>query len=192
MRKHAQAVYAALTRNQTRFVRAEPLAYEAASLMPGLAPTRARSMRRARRCSATRTASRSIRESSSPTSWRVRTAGTHFCHAMLLPRAEALARACRIAGQRRGRSRHRGGRAARARPPIVFMRNPRYLNAEDEATLQQTETAVDLAHARSRDRTVRAARRHRRQSEICRQARVLDRHQSHASLSRQDHATCGT
>ena len=32
----------------------------------------------------------------------------------------------------------------------------------------------------------RAARRHGRQSEICRQARVLDRHQSHASLSRHD------
>jgi len=34
----------------------------------------------------------------------------------------------------------RQGKAA-----TVFMRNPRYLNAEDEATLQQTEIAVDLA-----------------------------------------------
>jgi thioesterase DpgC len=34
----------------------------------------------------------------------------------------------------------RQGKAA-----TVFMRNPRYLNAEDETTLQQTEIAVDLA-----------------------------------------------
>ncbi len=34
----------------------------------------------------------------------------------------------------------RQGKAA-----TVFMRNPRYLNAEDEATLQQTEISVDLA-----------------------------------------------
>src|SRR5262245_26948911 len=41
MRRHAEAVYAALTRNQADFVRAEPLAYAAAELVPGLVPTRA-------------------------------------------------------------------------------------------------------------------------------------------------------
>src|SRR5258705_10678859 len=41
LRRHAQALYAVLTKNQTSFVRAEPLAYEAASLVPGLVPTRA-------------------------------------------------------------------------------------------------------------------------------------------------------
>jgi thioesterase DpgC len=41
MRRHAAAVYAALTGNQTRFVRADVLAYEAANLVPGLVPARA-------------------------------------------------------------------------------------------------------------------------------------------------------
>src|SRR5262249_47401817 len=41
LHRHAQAVYAALTKNQTQFVRAEPLAYAAAELIPGLVPTRA-------------------------------------------------------------------------------------------------------------------------------------------------------
>src|SRR4249919_2600546 len=40
LQKHVQPLYAALTRDQTRFVRAEPLAYEAAALVPGLTPTR--------------------------------------------------------------------------------------------------------------------------------------------------------
>src|SRR5205085_9379287 len=38
--RHAEAVYRALTKDMTICVRAEPLAYEAASLVPGLTPTR--------------------------------------------------------------------------------------------------------------------------------------------------------
>ena len=41
MLRHAGAVYAALTKDQTKFVRADVLAYEAAALVPGLTPTRA-------------------------------------------------------------------------------------------------------------------------------------------------------
>src|ERR1044072_8051052 len=41
MRQHAAAVYAALTKGQTQFVRADVLAYEAANLVPGLVPGRA-------------------------------------------------------------------------------------------------------------------------------------------------------
>src|SRR5438552_575893 len=39
--RHADAVYRALTRDMTACVRAEPLAYDAANLVPGLTPTRA-------------------------------------------------------------------------------------------------------------------------------------------------------
>ena len=39
--RHAEAVYRALTKNLTNFVRAEELVYEAAKLVPGLMPTRA-------------------------------------------------------------------------------------------------------------------------------------------------------
>src|SRR5436190_16952096 len=39
--RHAEAVYGAITKDMTALVRAEPLVYEAASLVPGLTPTRA-------------------------------------------------------------------------------------------------------------------------------------------------------
>src|SRR5882757_6227327 len=39
--QHVQSAYAALTKNQTNFLRAEQLAYAAANLIPGLTPTRA-------------------------------------------------------------------------------------------------------------------------------------------------------
>src|SRR5690349_3563505 len=41
MQRHAEPLYATLTARLTRFVRAEPLAYAAADLVPGLVPTRA-------------------------------------------------------------------------------------------------------------------------------------------------------
>ena len=63
---------------------------------------------------------------------------------MLLPSAESLARLDEFAAQGAldlgTAAVERKGKAA-----IVYLQNPRYLNAEDEATLHQTETAVDLA-----------------------------------------------
>jgi thioesterase DpgC len=71
-------------------------------------------------------------------------AGTHLCHAMLLPRSDSLEKAEEY--QRTGEldlgavhlKRH--GKAS-----FLTCRNPRYLNAEDETTLEATEMAVDLA-----------------------------------------------
>ena len=144
LRKHVQALYAALTRNQTRHVRAEPLAYEAASLIPGLMPTRAQVEAQSRRVQRDKDGIEIDQGIFFANVLADPQAGAHFCHAMLLPRAEALAHLPEL--QARGAvdlgtaAVKRQGKAT-----IVFMRNPRYLNAEDEATLQQTETAVDLA-----------------------------------------------
>ncbi len=70
--------------------------------------------------------------------------GTHLCHAMLLPKMEAVERTpefikngvvdfgpARV--ERRGKS------------AVVTVKNPRFLNAEDDATLADTETAADIA-----------------------------------------------
>ena len=144
LRKHVQALYAALTRNQTRHVRAEPLAYEAASLIPGLMPTRAQVEAQSRRVQRDKDGIEIDQGIFFANVLADPQAGAHFCHAMLLPRAEALAHLPEL--QARGAvdlgtaAVKRQGKAT-----IVFMRNPRYLNAEDETTLQQTETAVDLA-----------------------------------------------
>src|SRR6185295_16956714 len=71
-------------------------------------------------------------------------AGTHLCHAMLLahPRtAEMLAEF-----DRTGRFEAPGARLERqGKAAMLTMRNPRYLNAEDESTLEGLEIAVDLA-----------------------------------------------
>ena len=71
-------------------------------------------------------------------------AGTHLCHAMLLPRQDSKGKLAQY--ERNGEldlgavhlKRH--GKAS-----ILTTRNPRYLNAEDETTIDATEMAVDLA-----------------------------------------------
>jgi (3,5-dihydroxyphenyl)acetyl-CoA 1,2-dioxygenase len=71
-------------------------------------------------------------------------AGTHLCHAMLLPRPQAQELLPRLAGDGRVDL----GAATverRSRAVHLTMTNARFLNAEDETTLELTETAVDLA-----------------------------------------------
>lgn len=71
-------------------------------------------------------------------------AGTHLCHAMLLPREDSRQRLAQY--ERDGEldlgavHLKRQGKAS-----ILTTRNPRYLNAEDETTIDATEMAVDLA-----------------------------------------------
>ena len=71
-------------------------------------------------------------------------AGTHLCHAMLLPLEASKAKLEEY--QQKSEldlgSVHikRHGKAS-----VLTMRNPRYLNAEDETTLPGTEIAVDVA-----------------------------------------------
>ena len=185
MLRHARAVYAALTKDQTKFVRADVLAYEAAALVPGLTPTRAQVYAQGEKMQRDKDGIEVDQGIFFAHVLARPDTGTHFCHAMLLPRPESLARLDEFTA--------RGaldlGTAAvmrQGKATTVFMRNPRYLNAEDEATLQQTEIRGRSRDPRSEKRAVRAARRHRRQSEIRRQARVLDRHQSHPHLPRQD------
>jgi (3,5-dihydroxyphenyl)acetyl-CoA 1,2-dioxygenase len=70
--------------------------------------------------------------------------GMHLCHAMLLPRVEAAEQSRRFSQRAKlefeGATLERRGRAA-----LVTMRNPRFLNAEDETTLAGFEIAIDVA-----------------------------------------------
>ena len=71
-------------------------------------------------------------------------AGTHLCHAMLLPTAQAKAKAAEY--ERTGELRVQGATLTRVgKASILTHSNPQYLNAEDEATLPGTELAVDVA-----------------------------------------------
>jgi thioesterase DpgC len=141
---HAGAVYGRLTRNRSRFVRVEQLVYDAAALVPGLVPTReqvAAESARAQRDKDGVEIDQGIFVSAVLAS---ADSGRHLCHAMLLPRAEALARLPEL--EKSGRidlgaaEVFRTGKASH-----VIQKNPRYLNAEDDTTLDAAEIAVDLA-----------------------------------------------
>ena len=134
----------ALTKDQTKFVRADVLAYEAAALVPGLTPTRAQVYAQGEKMQRDKDGIEVDQGIFFAHVLAHPSAGKHFCHAMLLPRPESLARleefTARGAIDLGTASVMRQGKAA-----TVLMHNPRYLNAEDEATLQQTEICVDLA-----------------------------------------------
>jgi (3,5-dihydroxyphenyl)acetyl-CoA 1,2-dioxygenase len=144
LKRHAEDIYAALTGNRTVFVRAEPLVYEAAKLVPGLVPTReqvAAESGRAQRDKDGVEVDQGIFFSNilaHPAS------GAHLCHAMLLPKAESLARLPELAAKG-AVDLGTASVARRGKASVVLMQNPRFLNAEDESTLDNVETAVDLA-----------------------------------------------
>ena len=70
--------------------------------------------------------------------------GTHLCHAMLLP--HPLSQGKFQEYQRKGEIELGGARLERrGKAAVLTMKNPAYLNAEDEATLPGMEIAVDLA-----------------------------------------------
>jgi thioesterase DpgC len=71
-------------------------------------------------------------------------AGTHLCHAMLLPHPRTAEKVAEF--DRAGRLELPGARLERqGKAAMLTMRNPRYLNAEDESTLEGLEIAVDVA-----------------------------------------------
>jgi len=141
---HAEALYDRLTRNRSLFLRLDALVMEAATLVPGLTPTRAQlaaEMSGLQRDKDGIEIDQGIFLSHVLASER---AGTHLCHAMLLPRPEAVELLPQLAADGRVDL----GAATverRSRAVHVTMANARFLNAEDETTLELTELAVDLA-----------------------------------------------
>jgi enoyl-CoA hydratase/carnithine racemase len=142
--RHAEAVYRALTRDQTTFVRAEPLVYAAAALFPGLVPTRAQVAVQAEKMQRDKDGIEIDQGIFFAQILAHPGAGAHLCHAMLLPKADSAARLPEL--QAKGAI-DLGTAVVRrvGKATAVYLHNPRYLNAEDEATINETETAVDLA-----------------------------------------------
>ncbi len=141
---HVETIYRKLTKNISSFVRVEDLSYDAAKLVPGLAPTRPQ------------VAAESARLQSEKEGVEVDQGiflshvlarcdtGMHLCHAMLRPKMESLERAQEFIKQGVidfGPAKiERQGKAA-----VVTIKNPRFLNAEDDDTLNDSETAADIA-----------------------------------------------
>jgi enoyl-CoA hydratase/carnithine racemase len=141
---HAEAVYDRLTQNGSRFIRVEQLVYDAAALVPGLAPTRAQVAAESAHLQRDKEGleiDQGIFVSAVLANPR---AGRHLCHAMLLPHARTAERLPELARDGRvdlgAAEVVRKGKAAH-----VIQKNPRHLNAEDASTLDAAEVAVDLA-----------------------------------------------
>jgi thioesterase DpgC len=144
LRSHVEAVYDALTVRRSRFVRVEELVSRAAGVVPGLVPSE-QEIAAEDGCLQAEKSGLEIDQGLflSAVLGNER-CGRHLCHAMLLPRADALALLPQFEQEgkveRSGASVHRQGRAA-----VVTQNNPRFLNAEDATTLDGAEICVDLA-----------------------------------------------
>jgi enoyl-CoA hydratase/carnithine racemase len=142
--RHADAIYRKLTKNLADFKRVEEIVYDAAKLVPGLTPTQ-------KQVAAENPLMQSEKDGVEVDQGiflaqvlALPAAGAHLCQAMLLPKPEAVERVGEFVKsgvvdfgparvERRGKS------------AVVTVKNPRFLNAEDDDTLDDTETSADIA-----------------------------------------------
>jgi thioesterase DpgC len=144
LERHVASVYERLTQNYSRFIRVEALVQAAADAFPGLVPGAdqiAEDAGRLQRDKEGVEIDQGIFLSHVLGEMR---SGTHLCHAMLLPRADTepylekfiadgFVDLGAVTVERRGHAAQ------------VTLKNPRYLNAEDQTTIDATEIAIDLA-----------------------------------------------
>lgn len=144
LKKHADAIYRRLTKNLSTFHRVDELAYDVAKFVPGLTPTR-------KQVDAESTLMQSEKDGVEIDQGiflahilALPEAGMHLCEAMLRPKQESIARVDEFVRNGVidfGPARlERQGKAA-----VVTVQNPRFLNAEDDDTLDDTEAATDIA-----------------------------------------------
>jgi (3,5-dihydroxyphenyl)acetyl-CoA 1,2-dioxygenase len=133
-----------VTQQRSRFVRVEELVIRAADIVPGLVPTQqelAAEEGLIQRDKSGLEIDQGLFLSAVLGSER---SGRHLCHAMLLPRGEAQALLPQFQRdgviELSGASVRRIGKAA-----VVTQNNPRFLNAEDQTSLDGAEICVDLA-----------------------------------------------
>ena len=144
LQQKIEAVYGQLTENFSRLVRIEPLMAEAASVFPGLVPTRAELDVEAGRKLKDKLGLENDQALLLSHILAHPKCGTHLCHAMLLPRPETTA--ALVALDARGFVDLGPVRVERhGRAVHLLCTNPHYLNAEDQATLDAMEIGVDLA-----------------------------------------------
>jgi len=138
------AAYDALTGGRSRPLRVDELCRSAAERFPGLVPGAEALAAEARLAQKDKTGLEKAHGAFLAAVLEDPAAGAHLCHAMLLPREESRVRLAEFESKGSlelgGARLHRQGKAV-----VVTMRNPRYLNAEDETTLGGLETAVDVA-----------------------------------------------
>lgn len=142
--RHGETIYRKLTKNLSEFRRVDELAYAAAKIVPGLAPTQ-------KQVDAESALVQSEKDGVEVDQGIFLShvlskfdTGVHLCQAMLLPKFEAIERSAEFIKNNVidfGPAKiERQGKAA-----VVTIKNPRFLNAEDDDTLDDSETAADVA-----------------------------------------------
>lgn len=141
---NALAIYDKLTESRSRFLRVDELCRRAAQSFPATLPA---ADELAKEASLPQRDKKGLEKKQGEFLAEVLgdpAAGAHLCHAMLLPLASSRAKLAEYDAKNEivlpGAHLKRAGKAA-----VLTMGNPRYLNAEDESTLEGMETAVDLA-----------------------------------------------
>ena len=138
------ASYRRLTNKLEKLLRVEALVDEAAKLVPGLTPTQKQVEAESALMQSEKDGVEIDQGIFLAQVLALPDDGMHLCHAMLRPRQESLKRCAEFVKNGVidfGPARiERQGKAA-----VVTIHNPRFLNAEDDDTLDATETAVDIA-----------------------------------------------
>ncbi len=141
---HVETLYQRLTGEFTKFIRVEQLVRDAADIVPGLVPDNGALMRENGLEQRDKDGAEIDQGLLLSHVLAHPAAGMHLCHAMLLPHPETAEQARRFA--ERGTLTLGGATLARrGKAAVVTMRNPRFLNAEDETTLDGLEIAIDVA-----------------------------------------------
>jgi (3,5-dihydroxyphenyl)acetyl-CoA 1,2-dioxygenase len=141
---HCEELYDELTRQRSRFIRLDDLVFAAAEAVPGLTPSTAQVAAEAQLLQSEKDGVEIDQGIFLAHVLASETAGRHLCHAMLLPRPETAARMKEfdakgsvdfgtVTVERRGKA------------ALVMSKNERFLNAEDNTTLDVMEIAVDIA-----------------------------------------------
>ncbi|MGO9820542.1 MAG: enoyl-CoA hydratase/isomerase family protein [Solirubrobacteraceae bacterium] len=141
---HVEALYDQLTDGGAKPIRVEQLAYDAAALVPGLVPSRSEMEAERARPLADKHGLELAQGLLVGHVLGLPRTGRHLVNSMLAPTPRALGLLAEFQARGVADLGHatvtREGRAA-----VVELRNQRHLNAEDDATLGPTESAVDLA-----------------------------------------------
>jgi thioesterase DpgC len=144
LRDHAESLYGVLTARGSQHVRIEQLVIAAAEAVPGLVPGKQALATEDGRLQRNRSGVEIDQGLFAAAVLASQGAGRHLCHSMLLPRPESLDLLDRFRRDGvidlKGASVRRSGRAC-----VVNYVHPRFLNAEDQDTLDAMEICVDLA-----------------------------------------------
>jgi thioesterase DpgC len=144
LRRHADAVYDRLTQNRSRFLRLYELVERASREFPGLVPTGEQIAAEDGLLQRDKSGLEVDQGIFLSALLRSERSGRHLCHAMLLPRPDSQEHCAKLRAD--GAMKFPGATIAlRGKAAIVTFDNPRFLNAEDQVTLDGMEICVDLA-----------------------------------------------